>query len=131
MSSGTGEARCGRMTGRDWRHRAACRAEDPELFFGAGTPAQARRVCAGCPVRAECLAFALADVPAAGVWAGKTAQQIQRLAGPQPDPEPPSLAKALDEHAGLPRGLTAVQEAWRLGVSVRTVQRYRQRRRAA
>ena len=50
----------------DWRHRAACLSEDPELFFPIGNtgPAlaqieEAKKVCARCEVRAECLAWAL------------------------------------------------------------------------
>ena len=41
----------------DWRHRAACRDEDPELFFPIGNtgPAllqieEAKAVCRRCPV---------------------------------------------------------------------------------
>ena len=44
-------------TAMDWRHRALCRDEDPELFFPIGTtgPAlvqieQAKAVCQRCPV---------------------------------------------------------------------------------
>ncbi len=45
-----------------WRDEALCRETDPELFFPekGHTPHAARRVCAVCPVRAECLADALA-----------------------------------------------------------------------
>jgi len=44
----------------DWRHRAACLSEDPELFFPIGNtgPAlaqieEAKKVCARCAVRAR------------------------------------------------------------------------------
>ncbi len=51
-----------------WRDRAACRGGDPERFFPAATAgpeyeaqvAVALAVCAGCPVRPECLTWALA-----------------------------------------------------------------------
>ena len=50
----------------DWRHRALCRDEDPELFFPIGTtgPAlvqieQAKGVCRRCPVTESCLDWAL------------------------------------------------------------------------
>jgi len=62
---------------RDWRLVAACRATDPDLFFppsAAGRSvkqiAQAKRICARCTVRAECLAFALRVRHAHGVWGG-------------------------------------------------------------
>lgn len=50
----------------DWRHKAACLNEDPELFFPIGNtgPAlaqieEAKKVCQRCEVREECLAWAL------------------------------------------------------------------------
>ena len=45
-----------------WRDTAACLTEDPDLFY-PDTPAQlaqARQVCQGCPVRADCVRDALA-----------------------------------------------------------------------
>jgi WhiB family redox-sensing transcriptional regulator len=61
----------------DWRHRAACRDEDPELFFPVGTTgpallqiAEAKIACRRCPVSTECLNWALASGQDAGVWGG-------------------------------------------------------------
>ncbi len=52
--------------GDDWRDRAACRWQDPELFFAPGDnwnanhlAAAAKAVCRACPVRAICLEEAL------------------------------------------------------------------------
>lgn len=74
-----------RTVGGDWRHRAACRGEDPELFFPVGGDgaalarvAAAKAVCAGCPVRAECLAFALVAI-SDGVAGGLTAEERAQL----------------------------------------------------
>jgi WhiB family redox-sensing transcriptional regulator len=60
-----------------WRKGAACRTEDPELFFPVGTsgPAllqveQAKAVCHRCPVTDRCLAWALETGQDAGVWGG-------------------------------------------------------------
>lgn len=59
----------------DWRHRAICRDEDPELFFPVGNSgpallqiAEAKAVCQRCPVTSECLAWALETdrTPASG-----------------------------------------------------------------
>ncbi|WNI33923.1 WhiB family transcriptional regulator [Streptomyces sp. ITFR-6] len=62
---------------QNWRERAACRDEDPDLFFPIGTtgPAlvqaeDAKAVCHGCPVRAECLSWALENGQDTGVWGG-------------------------------------------------------------
>lgn len=56
---------------------AACRAEDPDLFFPIGStgPAlvqteDAKAVCRSCPVRQECLRWALDNGQDAGVWGG-------------------------------------------------------------
>jgi WhiB family redox-sensing transcriptional regulator len=61
----------------DWRHVAACREEDPELFFPIGTtgPAllqveQAKAVCGRCTVVDACLDWALASGQDTGVWGG-------------------------------------------------------------
>ncbi|WP_019630820.1 WhiB family transcriptional regulator [Actinomadura atramentaria] len=60
----------------DWHARAVCRDADPDLFFAlAGQRAaiaDAKRVCARCPVRADCLDQALADETLEGVWGGTT-----------------------------------------------------------
>ncbi|MEU3096583.1 WhiB family transcriptional regulator [Streptomyces sp. NPDC006967] len=48
---------------REWELKAACRNEDPAVFFPSRTTrestARAKRVCLSCPVREECLAAAL------------------------------------------------------------------------
>lgn len=50
-----------------------CRQVDGELFF-AENPADlqaAKQVCAGCPLKAQCLAGALARAEPWGVWGGE------------------------------------------------------------
>ncbi|MFF1923275.1 WhiB family transcriptional regulator [Streptomyces sp. NPDC058221] len=61
----------------NWREHAACRDEDPDLFFPIGTtgPAlvqaeDAKAVCRGCPVREACLHWALENGQDSGVWGG-------------------------------------------------------------
>ncbi|WP_340374098.1 WhiB family transcriptional regulator [Streptomyces sp. SS7] len=70
----------------DWRQHAACRHEDPDLFFPIGTsgPAllqtqQAKAVCHRCPVREQCLDRALATDQAMGVWGGTTEAERRAL----------------------------------------------------
>ena len=58
-----------------WRDYAACRGADPDLFFPPedGGKAQARKakaICAACPVRRECLEYALRHGEHWGVWGG-------------------------------------------------------------
>ncbi len=69
----------------NWRDHAACRHEDPDLFFPIGTtgPAQvqseqAKAVCARCPVREQCLEWALGADQIIGIWGGTT--ELERRA---------------------------------------------------
>ncbi|QSB04436.1 WhiB family transcriptional regulator [Natronoglycomyces albus] len=70
----------------DWRHRAICRDEDPELFFPIGDtgPAlgqiqQAKAVCGRCPVSESCLQWALESGQDAGVWGGLSEVERREL----------------------------------------------------
>lgn len=62
-----------------WFDEAACRGIDPGLFHPArgdyAVERQARQVCAGCPVRAECLAHALTFHELYGIWGGTSARE--------------------------------------------------------
>jgi WhiB family transcriptional regulator, redox-sensing transcriptional regulator len=65
-----------------WMTEAACRSEDPELFFpiSAGDAStdqirQATSICHRCPVRAECLRYALINNVRHGIWGGRTEQE--------------------------------------------------------
>lgn len=69
----------------DWRHNATCLDEDPELFFpiGNGGPAQlqsveAKAVCQKCPVRTDCLDWAL-QRSVVGIWGGTTVEERRAL----------------------------------------------------
>jgi WhiB family redox-sensing transcriptional regulator len=70
----------------DWRHRAACRGHDnPELWFPLDEErpdALALAICAGCPVQAECLAFALDHGLDFGVFGGLTRGERRELHRP-------------------------------------------------
>ena len=72
----------------EWMTRAACLGENPELWFPheSDPPDEARAICSLCPVRAECLAFAVANDVRHGMWGGLTPAQRSRLQprkGPQ------------------------------------------------
>jgi WhiB family transcriptional regulator, redox-sensing transcriptional regulator len=63
----------------DWRSRAVCGGAQVYLFFGpyGETPkervrreARAKAICASCPVRVECLDYALAHHVRHGIWGG-------------------------------------------------------------
>src|SRR3954454_4947945 len=70
----------------DWRHRAACLDEDPELFFPIGNtgPAllqieEAKAVCRRCEVMDTCLRWALESGQDAGVWGGLSEDERRAL----------------------------------------------------
>ncbi|QMU77096.1 WhiB family transcriptional regulator [Streptacidiphilus sp. PB12-B1b] len=70
----------------NWRDRAACLEQDPELFFPVGTagPAlvqveKAKAVCRRCPVQRACLELAIADGEQSGVWGGLSEEERRSL----------------------------------------------------
>ncbi len=70
----------------DWTPRAACRAAQPdELFVKGAAQHDAKRVCRGCPVLAECLAEALDNRIEWGVWGGMTERERRALLRRRPN----------------------------------------------
>jgi WhiB family redox-sensing transcriptional regulator len=70
----------------DWRADSACRTADPDLFFpvAGGTAAskqiaKAQRICAGCPVKEQCLDYAMSTHEPAGIWGGTTPDERVRV----------------------------------------------------
>lgn len=68
-----------------WRAAAACQDEDTDLFFPVGVTgpaipqiAEAKAICEGCPVREECLEFAITANQEFGVWGG-TSEEERRI----------------------------------------------------
>jgi WhiB family redox-sensing transcriptional regulator len=69
----------------DWWEFAACANGDAERFFPGGRGTHLRRqvdaakaICAGCPVRAKCLSWAL-TMNVSGVWGGCSEYERRRL----------------------------------------------------
>lgn len=99
----------------DWRYTAACRKEDPEMFFPTGNtgPAllqieEAKTICRRCPSRPACLQHALDQNIGDGIYGGLTEDerrlQIRRdnrdsakPRGPKL-PHPTSLRELFDRH---------------------------------
>lgn len=69
-----------------WTDQARCAETDPEAFFPekGGSTKAAKAVCSQCPVRAECLTYALDNDERFGVWGGVSERGRRRLQG-QPD----------------------------------------------
>jgi WhiB family redox-sensing transcriptional regulator len=66
---------------QDWQERALCAQTDPEAFFPekGGSTREAKRICAGCEVRAECLEYALTFDERFGIWGGLSERERRRL----------------------------------------------------
>lgn len=88
LTGGASQPRAtGLARGEDWRSAAACQATDPDLFFpvsGSGKSLEqverAKAICAACPVRRDCLAFALRIGQADGIWGGLTEEERRKPA---------------------------------------------------
>jgi len=85
----------------EWMESAACRGMAANIFFPARqggdhatldaqaqATAIAKAICAGCPVKAECLEYATANGESMGIWGGVSARSLN-----------PSKAKATNSRA--------------------------------
>jgi WhiB family redox-sensing transcriptional regulator len=75
--------------GPNWMTFALCQEVDPEKWFperGASVR-DAKRICRDCPVRAQCLRYALDHDERFGVWGGLSERERRRLKRAQQQPE--------------------------------------------
>ncbi|MDY5133520.1 WhiB family transcriptional regulator [Actinotignum urinale] len=70
----------------DWRTRAECLSEDPELFFPVGSSAaaikqteRAKSICRSCTVVHQCLSYALENGQDSGVWGGRSEDERKKM----------------------------------------------------
>jgi WhiB family redox-sensing transcriptional regulator len=97
MSNNNGEIFERLLQRYSWMDHSACRGKTNLMFPNI---VDARALCAGCPVKPQCLEYAL-EFPSAdmhGVWAGLTSRQLaaeQRRRGIKPTR--PTLAQMWDE----------------------------------
>jgi WhiB family redox-sensing transcriptional regulator len=73
-SRGATEAQAGDLS---WMAQASCIGADPDLFFPdrGDSTREAKAVCRGCPVRQECLDYALTTQQKFGVWGGASERE--------------------------------------------------------
>nr|WP_231294306.1 WhiB family transcriptional regulator [Mobiluncus curtisii] len=64
-----------------WQAQALCAQTDPEAFFPekGGSTREAKNVCSCCPVKAECLQYALENDERFGIWGGLSERERRRL----------------------------------------------------
>jgi len=105
---------------RDWHERALCAQVDSELFFPekGGSTREAKRICQGCDVRAECLEYALAHDERFGIWGGLSERERRKLKPRNPITTQDREAVRL---SGL--GWTSAGIASAIGMTERTVLR--------
>jgi WhiB family redox-sensing transcriptional regulator len=90
----------------NWRDRGLCTEVDSELFYPErGSPAAAaKRICADCSVRSQCLDFALDSGEAWGIWGGMSRDErrdeSRRRRGLKPLRQPAAAAIATVPAAG-------------------------------
>lgn len=65
-----------------WMADAACASADPEGWFpdGRSSGREAKRICRGCPVIAQCLRYALTHGER-GIWGGTSARERAAMLG--------------------------------------------------
>lgn len=69
------------MTRDTWKAGALCAQTDPTIFFpepGESTR-YAKQTCMACPVRRNCLNYALDTSQMFGVWGGVDEKELRRL----------------------------------------------------
>jgi WhiB family redox-sensing transcriptional regulator len=76
-----GAAELRSRVGGTWREFARCRGVDPDVFhpINEDDAAEAKAICALCPVREVCLEHALAVREKHGVWGGLTERERRRV----------------------------------------------------
>lgn len=64
-----------------WQEQAVCAQSDPELFFPekGGATSGAKALCRSCPVKDECLNYALTHDERFGVWGGLSERERRGL----------------------------------------------------
>lgn len=75
------------VPGQAWRARAACKGMDPDVWFD-DNPTHAKTICAGCPVRDDCLDFAQTNFVRDGVYGGYTEAERRKLRRRKRGPRP-------------------------------------------
>lgn len=68
-----------------WMDDGLCAQTDPEIFFPekGGSTQQAKRTCLSCPVRSDCLEYALEHHERYGIWGGLSERERRKLVKPR------------------------------------------------
>lgn len=71
-------------TNTDWQKAGSCYGRGTQLWFPPrGTPTakivEAKRICKTCPIKQQCLDYALWHGDRTGIWGGKTEKERRNL----------------------------------------------------
>ena len=66
---------------QSWQEQALCAETDPEAFFPekGGSTREAKKICTGCEVKAQCLEYALSNDERFGIWGGLSERERRKL----------------------------------------------------
>ena len=64
-----------------WQSDSLCAQTDPEAFFPekGGSTRDAKKICASCEVKSQCLEYALANDERFGIWGGLSERERRKL----------------------------------------------------
>jgi len=64
-----------------WQDQALCAQSDAETFFPekGGSTREAKRICANCEVKQDCLEYAIAQGERFGIWGGLSERERRRM----------------------------------------------------
>ncbi|BDI21675.1 WhiB family transcriptional regulator [Herbiconiux sp. L3-i23] len=64
-----------------WQADSLCAQTDPEAFFPekGGSTREAKKICASCEVKAQCLEYALQNDERFGIWGGLSERERRKL----------------------------------------------------
>ncbi|WP_292715431.1 WhiB family transcriptional regulator [Microbacterium sp. 13-71-7] len=88
-----------------WRASAHCSTAIPEIFFPEARERadHAKEICGGCPVREDCLRYAIVNDERDGIWGAATPRErrslVKRLSAGEPVSEVASSASISIEGA--------------------------------
>jgi len=99
-----------------WQDQAVCGEIGGDFWFPekGGSTREPKKVCRACPVRSDCLEYALNHDERFGVWGGMSERERRRLKRPQP------VGRRSEAPASRHRGVTWVAPLgkWRARVYI-------------
>ncbi|GAB4988893.1 hypothetical protein MAHJHV61_36990 [Mycobacterium avium subsp. hominissuis] len=94
-----------------WQEQALCKEADPEQFFPekGGATTNAKKLCKACPVRGECLEYALSHDERFGIWGGLSERERRRLKPRRRSPRRTAVVAHSEEVAASDYGALATR----------------------